>query len=126
MEVGQFLERLRPVLQTLLAERTFTMSLSDVSLLARIDEEIAALEGQANPLDVAGSDSRVRRLAQLRREAEATGQTLGEYAQGAMRRYANEASDDEWVSLLGALARTQDPGGVCLQRAFAHVLKEAA
>jgi hypothetical protein len=64
-------------------------------------------------------------LAQLRAEAEANGQSLGEYAQGAMRRYAAEADDDEWVSLLGALAGTQDPGSVCLQRAFAYVLKTA-
>jgi signal transduction histidine kinase len=39
VEVGQFLERLRPILETLLVERTFTISLGDASLLSRIDAE---------------------------------------------------------------------------------------
>lgn len=41
------------------------------SSLAGVDQEIATLEAQANPLDVAGSDNRVRRLAQLKRERRA-------------------------------------------------------
>jgi serine/threonine-protein kinase len=36
-----------------------------------IDKEIAKLEGEANPLDTQGSEARVRRLAQLRRERRA-------------------------------------------------------
>ncbi len=39
--------------------------------LEDVDQEIAMLESQANPLDVAGSDGRVRRLAQLKRERRA-------------------------------------------------------
>ncbi len=93
------------------------MLLADV--LAQFDDESLATESVLRLGDIT-------LLAQLRREAEASGETLGEYARNAMRRYAAEAGDDEWVSLLGALARTQDPGGVCLQRAFAYVLKAAA
>jgi serine/threonine-protein kinase len=37
-------------------------------LLARAEQEIAALEAEANPLDTSRSEARVRRLAQLRRE----------------------------------------------------------
>ena len=40
-----------------------------------IDTEIKVLEGQANPLDTAGSDSRVRRLALLRRQRRAVADT---------------------------------------------------
>lgn len=36
--------------------------------LARVEAEIATLEAEANPLDTAGSEVRVRRLAMLRRE----------------------------------------------------------
>jgi serine/threonine-protein kinase len=39
-----------------------------IRALADVEQEIAALEAQANPLDTAGSETRVRRLAQLRRE----------------------------------------------------------
>ena len=41
------------------------------ALLARADQEIAALESEANPLDTTRSEARVRRLAQLRRERRA-------------------------------------------------------
>jgi serine/threonine-protein kinase len=40
-------------------------------LLARVDAEIVTLEAEANPLDTSRSESRVRRLAQLRRERRA-------------------------------------------------------
>lgn len=61
-------------------------------------------------------------IAKLREQAEASGLSLGAFAAGAMRRYAAEASEEEWVTLMGALRRAQDPGIICLQRAFAHVL----
>jgi len=38
---------------------------------AEVDREIAALEAQANPLDTTNSESRIRRLAQLRRDRRA-------------------------------------------------------
>lgn len=61
-------------------------------------------------------------LARMRERAEADGQSLGEFAQTAIRRFAAEATDEEWLTLLGALARSDDPGTVCLKRAFAHAL----
>jgi serine/threonine-protein kinase len=39
--------------------------------LAPVEAEIAALEAQANPMEAAASESRVRRLAQLRRDKRA-------------------------------------------------------
>ena len=47
-------------------ERTF-----DPAAPARVEQEITRLEAQANPLDVAGSEDRVRRLALLKRERRA-------------------------------------------------------
>jgi hypothetical protein len=61
-------------------------------------------------------------VARLREEAAADGVTLGAYAVAAVRRYAAEASDEEWVTLIGALGRAANPGSVCMQRAFAYVL----
>lgn len=63
-------------------------------------------------------------LARLRERATAGGMTLGAYAAAAVRRYAEEASDQEWVTLMGALGRARDPGAVCMRRAFAYVLAE--
>lgn len=63
-------------------------------------------------------------IAGLIEQAKLNGQTLGSYAAGAVRRYAAGASDEEWVTLMGALGRTEDPGIVCMRRAFDHVLQE--
>jgi len=64
-------------------------------------------------------------IARLSEQAAADGMTLGAYAAASVRRYAAEASDQEWVTLMGALGRAADPGRVCLQRALAYVLPES-
>lgn len=84
-------------------------------LLARFSDESIAAETIVGLGDLA-------LIARLREQAEASGLPLGAYAAGAVRRYAAEASDEEWVTLMGALGRSEDPGAICLQRAFAHVL----
>lgn len=57
-------------------------------------------------------------LARMRAEAEVEGETLGAFARNAVQRFAAEASEEDWVTLIGALARTDDPGSVCLKFAF--------
>lgn len=64
-------------------------------------------------------------MTRLRELAEADGETLGEFASGAVQRYANEASDEEWVTLLGLISRTDDPAIVCLQRALERTVAAA-
>jgi hypothetical protein len=86
-------------------------------LLARFDDETVAEEAVTAPGDLA-------LIAKLREKAAADGVTLGAYVATAVCRYAAEASAQEWVTLMGALERAADPGRVCMQRAFAHVLGE--
>lgn len=43
------------------------------------------------------------------------GETIGEYASGASRRFAQLASDEEWLALMTALERAQDAGAACLK-----------
>lgn len=62
-------------------------------------------------------------IARLREQASATGQSLGAYATNAAQRYAADASDEEWLSLMGALSGAKDPGAVYMQRAFTYLLK---
>lgn len=57
-------------------------------------------------------------VARLQELAQAEDETLGEYARAAVQRYASEASEEEWLTLLGLISRTQDPAKVCLQRAL--------
>lgn len=51
----------------------------------RIEEEIALLEAQANPLDVARSEERVRRLALLKRERRAVADTTRRHDETAAK-----------------------------------------
>jgi hypothetical protein len=37
-----------------------------------------------------------------------------------VQRYTHEASDEEWVTLIGLMNRANDPGALCLKRAFEH------
>ena len=62
-------------------------------------------------------------LARMQARADAEGLGLGAFAQGAMRRFAAEASDEDWVTLLGALVRAEDPGAVCLTFAFKQAVE---
>lgn len=84
-------------------------------LLARFSDETIATEA----ILALGDLTLVTRV---REAAAADGSTLGAYAAAAVQRYAADASDEEWITLMGALGRAADPGAVCLQRALAHAL----
>jgi hypothetical protein len=85
-------------------------------LLARFDDESLATETILR----LGDHSL---LAGLRERADADGLELGTLAAYAVERYTAEASDEEWVTLMGALGRSEDPGLTCLKRALLHVTR---
>jgi hypothetical protein len=87
-------------------------------LLSRFDDENIAEEAVLALGDVA-------MIARLREAADASGLAFGTFAAGAVRRYAAEASDEEWTTLMGVLSRAPDPGLACLRRALAHALGPA-
>jgi hypothetical protein len=88
------------------------MMLSD--LLAQFDDETTAAD---TILSVGG----LKMIAALHTRAEAEGLELGAFASCAVWRYA-AASDDEWVTLLGELARSNDPGFTFVERALIHAM----
>jgi len=85
-------------------------------LLASLTDETMALETILGAGDLA-------LLAAVQEQATADGVDLGAYVGQMVRRYANEASDEEWITLMGALNRTPDPSSTCLKRAFEHALR---
>jgi hypothetical protein len=88
-------------------------------LLAAFDDDTVAIETVLRLGDLGLA-------VRLRERAEAEGRTLGDCAASAVRRFAAEASDERWVGLMGALARAEDPGTVCLKQALHYVLGEGA
>ena len=86
-------------------------------LLTSLTDETTALETILNVGDL-------KLLAAAQELAAADGLDLGSYVTQTVQRYANEASDEEWVTLVGLLNRSQDPGTTCLKRALEHALRE--
>jgi hypothetical protein len=44
------------------------------------------------------------------------GETASTYAVGAVRRFAAFADDEDWLALMTALERADDPGAACLRQ----------
>ena len=93
------------------------MMLGDI--LARLDDEGAAAE-----IILGAGDLRL--LAAMQALAEAEGLELATFARAAVQRYAAEASDEEWVTMMGQIGRSGDPGLTCLRRAFEAVARPQA
>ena len=54
------------------------------------------------------------------------GESLGEYAAGASRRFAAFASDEDWLALMTALERAGDAGAACLRHMLEWSLRQDA
>jgi hypothetical protein len=82
-------------------------------LLARLTDETAAVETLLQLGDLT-------LLEMARGKATAEGLDLAACVTQTVQRYASTASDEEWITLMGMLNRSQDPGATCLKRAFAY------
>ena len=83
-------------------------------LLARLTDETAAVETLLQLGDLT-------LLETARGKAAAEGLDLVACVTQTVQHYASTASDEEWITLMGMLNRSQDPGATCLKRAFAYV-----
>ncbi len=93
------------------------MLLGDV--IAGLDDEAAAMETLVSLGD----------LALLRRVEEAAAEhalTPGEFAAQAVGSFSSRASDEDWVSLIGVMGRTAEPGQACLKGMVEFALRPAA
>ena len=68
-----------------------------------------------------------RLLSRVREIAAAFEESPAQYAAAALRRYANLAGRDEWLSLMTALGASEDPGRACMVRVLDWaLLRDAA
>jgi hypothetical protein len=84
---------------------------------------LASLTDEATALETILSAGDLKLLAAAQELAAAGGLDLAAFVTQTVQRYTNEAPDEEWVTLMGLLNRSQDPGTTCLQRAFEHALR---
>jgi hypothetical protein len=82
-------------------------------ILASLTDETTALETILGAGDLA-------LLAAVRERASAEDIGLAACVTQTVQRYAAQASDEEWVTLIGMLNRSRDPGTTCLKRAFEY------
>ncbi len=62
-------------------------------------------------------------LARIGETAGRYEETVGEYAAGAVRRFAGLASSEDWLALMNAIERAEDPGFTCLTHMLDWSLK---
>lgn len=83
-------------------------------VLAKLTDETTAIEAILGVGDLT-------LLAAVQEQAAADGIDLAACVTQTVQRYTHEASDEEWVTLMGMLNRSTDPGATCLKRAFEHL-----
>ena len=89
-------------------------------VIERLDDEAFAAEAMIALDDLA-------LLAAVDRAARDVEETPAAYAADAARRFAAHATDDDWLALMNAAARAEDPGVACLKRMLQWSLcREAA
>jgi hypothetical protein len=86
-------------------------------MLARLDNDATASEV------ILGLDD-LKLLAGVRAQADHEGIDLASFAREAVQRYAAEATDEEWITLMGLISRADDPARTCLRRALGFVLRQ--
>ncbi|MBI3196159.1 MAG: hypothetical protein HYZ40_01370 [Rhodospirillales bacterium] len=65
-------------------------------------------------------------MVQVEAAGRPFGENMGEYAAGASRRFAQSASDDDWLALMTALERADDAGTACLKHMLEWSLRHDA
>jgi hypothetical protein len=83
------------------------MQLGDI--VVRLNDETIAMEALLGCGDLS-------LLVEVADVAGRFGETPGDYAAGSVRRFANAAGDEDWLALMTALERTDDPARTCLVR----------
>lgn len=89
-----------------------------------LGDVINRLQHDDEAMELILSAGNLRLLTAMQRQAEVEGLGLAAYARAAVQRYAANASDEEWITLMGQIGHAADPGSVCLRRAFESALRD--
>ena len=90
----------------------------------QLGEVIRELEADAHAVLTATGD--IILMARVNDMAGRYEEDPAEYATGAIRRFANLAGDEDWLSLMNAVERAADPGVACLVHMIGWSLKQDA
>lgn len=90
------------------------MLLGDI--IAQLDDEAVATEALIRLDDLI-------LLGRVQEAAEQDGVAPGEFAARAVRLFSDAASDEDWVSMIGVMGQTTEPGTACLRRMIEFALR---
>jgi hypothetical protein len=90
------------------------MLLGDI--ISSLQDETGAMEA------LVGLDD-LTLLARVQSAAADEELSLGEFVAHAVGMFTDQASDEDWVSLIGALGQAEDPGRTCLRRMVEFALQ---
>ncbi|MCC7346410.1 MAG: hypothetical protein IT538_03335 [Variibacter sp.] len=76
-------------------------------LIRQLSDETSA----AAVLDATGD---LLLVAHVTTTAQRFAETSGEYVSGAVRRFSNQADDEDWLALMNVIERSDEPGTGCL------------
>jgi len=85
-------------------------------IIARLDDETVAMEALVGLGDLT-------LLARVEEAASQEGLSPGGFAAQAVQVFSTLASNEDWVSLIGAMGRTSDPGQACLRKMVEFALR---
>ncbi|MGX5734783.1 hypothetical protein [Bosea thiooxidans] len=91
------------------------MLLGDI--LSRLDDETLAMQALMELGDIV-------LLAEVETFAAAEGLTPGAFAARSVDLFSNRASDEDWMSLIGVMGQSADPGRACLRRILRFALRQ--
>jgi hypothetical protein len=80
----------------------------------QLGEVIRGFDDEANAAEALVACGDVALLAHVDAMISRFGETVGEYASGAVRRFSGLAESEDWLGLMNILERTSDPGTGCL------------
>jgi hypothetical protein len=90
------------------------MLLGDV--IAGLDDEALAMQTLIGLGDLA-------LVVRVEEAAAGEGLTPGAFAARAVQIFSSDASDEDWVSLIGVMGQTTDPGQACLRKMVEFALR---
>lgn len=80
----------------------------------QLGEVIRGFDDEANAAEALVACGDVALLARVDAMTSRFGETVGEYASGAVRRFSSLAESEDWLGLMNILERASDPGTGCL------------
>ena len=80
----------------------------------QLGDLIRDLDDDAHASELLCASGEVVLLARVNEAASRFDENAGEYVNGAVRRFANLANDDDWLALMNKVERADDPAVACL------------